>query len=183
MTDEEELDLHEYSNPQFWDERYRRDPEPFEWYQQYSGLKHILTKHIPKPSRILMVGCGNSGLSFDMIKDGYSEVVNIDISAIVIEEMRKRHPNMIFEVQNVCNLPYEDKSFDAAIDKGTLDALLCGNNSVKNAEMMLANISRTLKPGGTFIMITYGKPDTRKRYLDKPHFCWNIQIETVGKCQ
>lgn len=38
----------------------RRDPEPFDWYQRYSGIKDILAQHIKKEDAILMVGAGNS---------------------------------------------------------------------------------------------------------------------------
>jgi hypothetical protein len=30
-------------------------------------------------------------LSEDMVKDGYEEVVNVDISSVVIEQMREKH--------------------------------------------------------------------------------------------
>ncbi len=33
---------------------------------------------------------------------------------------------MVFEVIDSTNMPYKDKEFDVAIDKGTLDALACG---------------------------------------------------------
>lgn len=38
----------------------RRDPEPFDWYQRYAGVKELLEQHIEKHSTILQVGCGNS---------------------------------------------------------------------------------------------------------------------------
>ena len=37
-----------------------RDPEPFDWYQRYTGLKDIIAQHIKKEDSILMVGAGNS---------------------------------------------------------------------------------------------------------------------------
>lgn len=40
-----------------------RDPEPFDWYQRFSGLKDALTTHIDKNHKILNVGSGNSRLS------------------------------------------------------------------------------------------------------------------------
>lgn len=38
-----------------------RDPDPFEWYQDYANLKHILLPYTTKAAHILVVGCGNSG--------------------------------------------------------------------------------------------------------------------------
>lgn len=37
-----------------------RDPEPFDWYQRYNGLKEVITPNISQNSQILNVGCGNS---------------------------------------------------------------------------------------------------------------------------
>lgn len=45
-----------------------RDPEPFDWYQRFSGLKDIVTTHIDKANRILNVGSGNSRLSEEMFE-------------------------------------------------------------------------------------------------------------------
>jgi hypothetical protein len=42
----------------------RSDPEPFDWYQRYSGLKDLLGQYVKKSDHILMSGCGNSRTSF-----------------------------------------------------------------------------------------------------------------------
>ena len=36
------------------------DPEPFDWYQRYSGIKEILSTYLQKTDHMLMTGCGNS---------------------------------------------------------------------------------------------------------------------------
>ena len=36
-----------------------------------------------------MLGCGNSKLSEQMYEDGYTNILNVDISPTVIEQMRK----------------------------------------------------------------------------------------------
>lgn len=54
--------------------------------------------------------------------------------------MRKRNAHrkgMVYEVMDVCNLKYPDNYFDIAIDKSTIDALLCGDNAYLNTAMML----------------------------------------------
>lgn len=40
-----------------------RDPEPFDWYQRFSGIKEIITSNIETDKRVLNVGAGNSRLS------------------------------------------------------------------------------------------------------------------------
>ena len=68
-----------------------RDPDPFDWYQRYSGLKNIINQFVPKSDKILMVGCGNSRLSEEMVEDGYASIVNVDISRTVIDAMTDKH--------------------------------------------------------------------------------------------
>ena len=66
----------------YWDERYTKDPEPFDWYQRYSGIQELLQKYVKKDDAVLMAGCGNSRLSEDMFEDGYANLSNIDISRV-----------------------------------------------------------------------------------------------------
>ena len=44
--------------------------------------------------KILHLGCGNSTLPGDMLKDGYTEQTALDYSAIVIERMQVMHPEL-----------------------------------------------------------------------------------------
>ena len=57
------------------------------------------------------------------------------------------------------SLQFEDGSFDAVIDKGTFDSVLCGDGSGPNADLMLNEIHRVLSPSGVYICITYGQPE------------------------
>jgi EEF1A lysine methyltransferase 4 len=55
-----------------------------------------------------------------MYDDGYELIENIDISSVVIEQMRKRsraRTNMTWEVMDVRDMKYPDNYFDLAIDK------------------------------------------------------------------
>lgn len=46
-------------------------------------------------------------------------------------------PELIFEVMDCTNLNYKDEFFNFIIDKSTLDAILCGNESFLNAAKYL----------------------------------------------
>lgn len=37
-----------------------RQPEPFDWYQIYTGIKDVITQYITKSNRVLNIGAGNS---------------------------------------------------------------------------------------------------------------------------
>jgi hypothetical protein len=43
-----------------------------------------------------------SVLSEDMAKDGYEDIVNIDISSVVIEQMREKHKEITQLTCSVC---------------------------------------------------------------------------------
>ena len=75
-----------------------------------------------------MVGCGNSKLSGQMFKNGYSNVINIDISPSVIAQMKEQFPDLVWQVMDATDLQYKDGEFDVVMDKGTLDALISGRN-------------------------------------------------------
>lgn len=61
-------------------------------------------------------------------------------------------------------------SFNSVIDKGTLDCILCGDNSVPNAEKMMQEIYRILVPGGVYVCISYGDEEHRKKFFVKLNF-------------
>jgi hypothetical protein len=41
-------------------------------------------------------------------------------------------------------------------------------------------MARLLKPGGVFLLITYGQPKTRLHYLCKDKYAWDVEQRTVG---
>ena len=58
------------------------------------------------------------------------------------------------------------ESFHLIIDKGTFDCVACGDQNTHNKiEAMLDNIYRILSPGGCFICVSRGAPETRLLYL------------------
>ena len=84
------------------------------------------------------IGCGNSRLAEEMYEDGYQHLTNIDISFTVIKQMQELYkekiPNLAFKQMDVRSLQYDDGTFDAVIDKGTFDSILCGDGSGPNAD-------------------------------------------------
>lgn len=66
---------------------------------------------------------------------------------------------------DVRDLQYEDNTFDLIIDKSTIDALLCGDNSFINVAIMTKEVIRTLKVDGIYMIISYGQPENRIFHL------------------
>uniref|UniRef100_A0A804LTQ0 Methyltransferase domain-containing protein n=1 Tax=Zea mays TaxID=4577 RepID=A0A804LTQ0_MAIZE len=137
-----------YGEAWYWDERYRKEAGPFDWYQKYPALAPLLRLYLAPHQRLLLVGCGNS--VFDMKMD----------------------------VKNMSD--FESGSFDAVIDKGTLDSLMCGQNSQENATKMLEEVNRILKENGVYMLITYGDPSYRLRLL-KDMEKWTVKLHVIER--
>ena len=50
----------QYGKSEYWEDRYQKDKEPFDWYQRYNGIKDIITQYVQPSFQILNVGAGNS---------------------------------------------------------------------------------------------------------------------------
>ncbi|KAJ3676024.1 hypothetical protein LUZ60_003450 [Juncus effusus] len=177
---------HAYGEASYWDERYRKESGPFDWYQKYEALAPLLRLHLRPAHRILLAGCGNSVFGERMVDDGYQEVINVDISSVLIESMQKKYkdiPQLKYMKMDVRDMKqFENRSFDAVIDKGTLDSIMCGHDSQENAKKMLEEVFRVLKEKGVYIMITYGDPSYRLRLL-RDIKLWNIKMHVIDRLE
>lgn len=88
---------------------------------------------------------------------------------------RKSRPNMKYEVMDCCDLKYPDNFFDIAIDKSTIDAILCGDNAYLNVALMLKEGQRVIKEGtGIYFAISYGNPDSRSVHFARKFLSWSL---------
>lgn len=127
-----------------------------------------------------------------MYDDGYHNIVNIDYSSIVVEQMKAQHvylrPEMEWHEMDIRALQFPDHSFDVAIDKGTMDAMMTSSGSVWDPPQQVIDdctqevneVARILHhPFGTFIYLTFGQPHFRKRYLLRDDA--DLEIRTLGE--
>ncbi|VDB99897.1 unnamed protein product [Peniophora sp. CBMAI 1063] len=184
----------EYGTQIYWDKRYQEEEEgaTFDWFKKYEEVADILRETIPdKDARILMLGCGNSTLSEDMYDDGYKNIVNIDYSGVVITRMKARHggtrPEMEWLEMDIRDLKFDDNTFDVAIDKGTMDAMMTAKGDVWDPPQQVIDdctkevdeVVRVLRKGsGSFIYLTFGQPHFRKRYLTRDDA--SLEIKQIG---
>ncbi|KAG8974922.1 hypothetical protein FRC05_006599 [Tulasnella sp. 425] len=165
----------EYSTKAYWEKRYASDEGSFDWFKSYADIKDLIHELIPQQSsRVLVLGCGNSTLSDDkMWQDGYRNIVNVDYSGLVIEKMKGKYEGrdgMEWLEMDVRELAFDDDSFDVAIDKGTMDAMMAVKGDVWNPPPQVVDdctkeideAIRVLRPGGVFIYLTFGQPHFRK---------------------
>ena len=127
--------------------------------------------------KILMLGCGNANFSADLYDDGYKNITNVDISSVVIQQMieknRNERPEMTWQVMDITDMSaFATDSFDIAIDKSTIDALLCGDDFLLKVALMLKETQRVLKPGGHYFAISYGKPENRRSHFIRGFLSW-----------
>ncbi|KAH1219746.1 EEF1A lysine methyltransferase 4 [Glycine max] len=172
FRDVSSCNTYNYGEAGYWDARYIQEGGSFDWYQRYSALRPFVRNFIPLSSRILMVGCGNAVMSEDMVKDGYEDIVNIDISSVAIDMMRTKYeyiPQLKYMQMDVRDMSlFPDESFDGVIDKGTLDSLMCGTDAPISAAQMLAEI-------------TYGDPTVRMPHISRPVFNWKITLYNIPR--
>jgi 2-polyprenyl-3-methyl-5-hydroxy-6-metoxy-1,4-benzoquinol methylase len=121
--------------------------------EDYETLKPIIeTFNLPLSAKIINLGCGNSEFCETMYDSGFQDILNIDICENVISMMKARNTDRkemtckysltLVETMDVRDLKIEDNTFDLAIDKSTIDALLCGDSSFLNVAIMTKEVQR-----------------------------------------
>ncbi|KAJ1618796.1 S-adenosyl-L-methionine-dependent methyltransferase [Pavlovales sp. CCMP2436] len=113
---------------------------------------------LPFEARVLNVGCGDSTLSEDLWDAGYAQVTGVDIEERCIAAARARtadKPGLQWHTLDLAastGLPAELGSFALALDKGTLDALVCAGDEA--ACRAVWNVRHALRPGGVLVVVT-----------------------------
>jgi len=90
--------------------------------------------------RILDLGCGDGTLGLEIIRRG-AEVLGVDLSKEMVAKAQAN--GLDAEVMSVTNLPFRAE-FDAVFSNAML-------HWVREPELAVANIARSLKPGGRFV--------------------------------
>ncbi|SOV07900.1 related to SEE1 - probable lysine methyltransferase [Ustilago sp. UG-2017a] len=190
----------QFSQKSYWEERYSNQTEPhFDWFKTYSDLQPLFDELIPdRSSRILMLGCGNSTLSPSMHDAGYTSILNIDYSSTLISRMSSRYPEQKWLTMDITELTHPQNlsllggegSFDIALDKGTMDALMAegkgsspwspGEKVVQDVSKMLEGVDKLLKQGGSMVYITFGQPHFRRKYFEAIEG-WKVETRTLGE--
>ncbi|KYQ99865.1 hypothetical protein DLAC_03817 [Tieghemostelium lacteum] len=176
----------DYGEKEYWDNRYVTETrDHFDWYYGYNNLKRFLNKFYKRSDKVLMVGCGNSKLGEDMNTDGYGDIVNIDFSEPLIEDMKLRtkdRQGLEYLTMDGRQMDFLDETFESIFDKGTVDAVMCSDDDNSNALKIVEEVYRVLKPGGVFIIMSYGSPEARLPLVNrKDKFNWSYEMRMGGK--
>ncbi len=174
-----------YHSREYWEETYRKSGGAVDdWLQSYAVLRPHIEAAVRRDHRVLVLGCGNSPLGEQMYDDGYRGIVCIDFSATVIAAMSARageRPGLAYREMDARALDLDDQSFDAVIDKGTLDAIICGPEPEQAVAESCAEVARVLAPDGVFISISLAPPRRRLAALTRAEWRWQATVSTVPK--
>ncbi|XP_004626861.1 methyltransferase-like protein 13 [Octodon degus] len=181
----------EFGSVDYWEKFFQqRGKQAFEWYGTYLDLCGVLHKYIKPKEKVLVVGCGNSELSEQLYDVGYQDIVNIDISEVVIKQMRERNasrrPQMSFLKMDMTRMEFPDASFQVVLDKGTLDAVLTDEEerTLQLVDRMLAEVGRVLQVGGRYLCISLAQAHILKKAVG--HFSregWMVRVHQVANSQ
>ena len=75
----------------------------------------------------------------------------------------------------------DSDSFTLIIDKGTLDCVVCSSAYQRRTQQMLQNVHRILAPGGCFVCVSYGRPETRLGYFKEQAYKWQVEVQKIQK--
>lgn len=132
----------------------------------YDGaLAAILTDRLGdasiRESPLLELGCGLSSLASQMQADGWANVTSCDISVAAIRLAEARGDEVRYVVADVRHLDrsFGARSFGAVLDKGTLDAICCGEGWDYEARLVAQGVARVLVPGGVWLCVSLSPPE------------------------
>jgi ubiquinone/menaquinone biosynthesis C-methylase UbiE len=123
-------------------------------------------------------------MSEDMFLDGFQNITDIDFSENAVKIIEDRYKEKNIRI-NYMHMDASDMSafskgqFQAVLDKGTLDSILCGENAIPTGNKYIREIYRILADNGTYICISYGDEDHRKGFFMSQE--WNIKVEKIAK--
>ncbi len=99
--------------------------------------------------KILDLAAGTGSSSIVFMREGV-KVVAADFSKGMLEEGRKRHPELEFVYADASALPFADKEFDTV-------TISFGIRNVEKIEVALAEMLRVLKPGGKLVVCEFSR--------------------------
>ena len=169
----EEAQEPSYADASYWNDRYAKKDDAFEWLCGWEQLAPLWRRRVTNATRVLHAGCGTSLVGADL------GAVNVDISLECIDAMRKARPDGGWRVAACLALPFADDSFDAVLDKGTLDAFCCDRDATAaatHAETYVRGAFRVLRPGGALFVASFS--ETRLRHLRRAPWA-SCTVDTI----
>jgi ubiquinone/menaquinone biosynthesis C-methylase UbiE len=114
-------------------------------------------------ARILDLACGHGRHSARLARSGFA-VTGLDVSASSLELARETEPAAEYVQGDMRELPFEDASFDAAINLFTAFGYF---EDEADDQRVLREVARVLRPGGLFLIDTINPAGLFGRFRDR----------------
>lgn len=176
----------DFSSTTGWENHYQGDDTVIEWHSSVQ-LKTIAELVPPESNNCLVVGCGNSNLPrvlYNMRRHLF--ITCLDSSPTCIDQLRKMHGattcgRMTFVCADALIVNLGLHSFDSMVDKGLVDALMCGEGWDGPVSRLFQNVGKVLILGGTYLLVSYKLADSTRELLHhvgvESGLSWEFDLE------
>jgi SAM-dependent methyltransferase len=179
-----------YGSNTYWIERYAKrqatDDETSEWLIAAAQLGPLLSEMLPRDAAVLDVGCGNSPLVFDLLRDSIhgenSRALAVDIAPVAIQDMTdeqrariRRGEASARRVALLCAdltqppagwLEENRSAYDASIDKSTTDGMLCDTRrGAQRVRALYGVVGAVLRPAAKAVIVSWRAPEDGLAWL------------------
>ncbi len=143
------------------DDNVRRYSEAVDKVGLWNSEKVIFEKYISKNDKILDIGCGAGRTTINLYKNGYKNIIGLDLSSKLIEYAKdyatKNNLDIEFINGDATKLDFESNMFDVVIF--SYNGMQCIPGK-KNRDSVLKEVYRVLKPGGLYIFTSHNRDDS-----------------------
>ena len=155
------VDPPKHGQLEFWESEYKGNAE-FSWYCGWDDLEPFWRELVPdSDARVLLPGIGNDRAMVDMYDAGWQQLTAFDYAsagvALAASMFAERPVDL--RVADACSLPYADAAYDAALEKGALDAIYLSGGSEAAArtnklQQAVDELERCIRPGGIVLSVS-----------------------------
>ncbi|AMD81150.1 type 11 methyltransferase [Mycoplasmopsis canis UFG4] len=149
----------------------------------WKSEEFLITKYIPKQSKILDIGCGSGRTTFWLYEKGWNNITGADISSSMIKQCNDINNilnySINFLVEDATNLNFKNNEFDFVFFSFNGWPGIPSNFGRIKA---LKEIYRVLKPGGIFIFTAHERDEQKylQNYKKNIEHCKEFKFEIFG---
>ena len=171
-----------FESVEYWNDFYRNETEPWDWYSTEDWLPEIVSSILPwpRPSQppdvqgysVLDLGCGISSLLLDLARAGppgkWRRLVGVDFCPSAVALLRAQsaelppdgpRPEYLIDDAAGGLRGVPAGAFDAVVDKGCVDCHVASPGGRARLPALLRAARRALAPGGALLLLAVADAD------------------------